>query len=130
MRRCWSACLYLVACTCVQVCYAAIAAAQPPDSQSSPEQALQEVTVTAHKLIDERTLYRIIIPRFVKSHGAPNPSSRQVGRWTSPFVICPRTVGLKPAAADYVSHRILTVAATVGAPTAVYGHCKLSVEII
>jgi hypothetical protein len=91
---------------------------------------LQEVTVTARKQIDERTLQRVIIPRFVRSHGIPSPRSRQIGRWIRPASVCPSTTGLTPASADYVSRRIITVAMSVGAPTADYGHCKPTVEII
>ena len=130
MRHRRFAWLYLATWTSVQVCCTGIAAAQAPDAQSGGRQALQEVTVTARKLIDERTLYRVIIPRFVKSHGAENPRSRQVGRWTAPASICPSAAGLQASAVDYLSRRILTVAASVGAPTAVYGHCRTNVEVV
>ncbi len=109
----------------------AVAPAQSKEGSAPAQpQALEEVTVTAVKQSDERTLDRVIIPRFVASHGVPNPYSHQLGRWRSPGAICPSTVGLRPAFADYVSHRILSVAASVGAPTAVYGHCKATVEVI
>jgi hypothetical protein len=97
------------------------------ETESEP---LQEVTVTARKQIDERTLKRLIIPRFVRSHGIPSPKSHQIGRWIRPGSVCPSTTGLTPASADYVSRRIITVAMSVGAPTAVYGHCTPTVEII
>ena len=129
MRHRRFAWLYLVAWISVQVSYANIATAQSPDSQSGPG-PLQEVTVTAHKLIDQTTLYRVIIPRFVKSHAAENPRSRQVGRWTIPAMICPSAEGLQAAAVDYLSRRILAVAASVGAPTAKYGHCLTNVEVV
>jgi hypothetical protein len=90
---------------------------------------LQEVTVTAHKL-DQRRLDQVIIPRFVQAHGAPNPVSHQVGRWRSPAVICPSVDGLSPTAAQYISRRVITVAANVGAPTRVFGHCNPNIEII
>jgi hypothetical protein len=130
MRRCWSAWLHFVAWTCVQVCCAGIAAAQSPDSQPGAEQPLQEVMVTARKRIDQRTLYQVIIPRFVKSHAAENPRSAQVGRWTLPASICARAEGLRAASLDYLSRRILAVAASVGAPTATYGHCLTNVEVV
>ena len=104
--------------------------AKAQDSQAGSEQTLQEVTVTAHRQIDDRTLDRVIIPRFVASHGAPNPKSNQVGRWTPYLPVCPSTLGLKPAFADYVSRRVLAVAAMVGAPAARYGRCKFTVEIV
>lgn len=109
---------------------AGTASADPQGTQSKSQEPLQEVTVTAHRQIDDHTLDRVIIPRFVASHGAPSPKSNQVGRWTSYFPICPNTKGLKPAFADYVSRRVLAVAAMVGAPTARYGRCKFTVEIV
>jgi hypothetical protein len=112
------------------VAFAGIAAADPQGAQSKSTQPLQEVTVTAQKQVDDHTLDRVIIPRFVKSRGKPNSFSGQVTRWTRPNTICPFTIGLEPAAADFVSHRITTVAASVGAPVAQQGHCKPSVEII
>jgi hypothetical protein len=107
-----------------------IVAAQSKDDPTTADSApLQEVTVTARRF-DERRLDRVIVPRFVASHGAPNPKSNQVGRWTPYLPICPSTTGLKPAFADYVSRRVLAVAAMVGAPAARYGRCKFTVEII
>jgi len=114
----------------VMVAYAGTVAADPQGLQSNSQQPLQEVSVTAQKLIDKRTLDRVIIPRFVKSHGKPNSFSGQVTRWTRPDIICPSTIGLEPAAADFVSHRITTLAASVGAPVARHAHCKPNVEVI
>jgi hypothetical protein len=109
----------------------AITAAQPKDnSLTAGSDPLPEVLVTARKPVDQRILKQVIIPRFVQSHGAPNPRSHQVGRWSSPAFICPSAVGLKAAAVDYLAHRILAVAASVGAPTAVFGHCRTNVEVI
>jgi hypothetical protein len=110
--------------------YAGKDVAEAQGSQSGSEQPLQEVTVTAHRQIDDRTLDRVIIPRFVQSHGAPNPRSNQVGRWTHPGFICVNTIGLKPPAAGYVSRRIAAVAKSVGAPTSENRHCEPDVEII
>jgi hypothetical protein len=134
MRRNGSAVRWLSALSCflagVIEAYAGAAAADPQASQSNSQPPVQEVTVTAHKLIDERTLDRVIIPQFVKSHGAQNRRSHQIGRWTSPASICPSAEGIQAPAADYLARRILAVAASVGAPTAVYGHCRTNVEVI
>jgi hypothetical protein len=121
----WSGALAVVI-----VAFAGTAAADPKGAQSSSQEPLQEVTVTAQKQIDKRTLDRVIIPRFVKSHGKPNSFSGQVTRWTRPDIICASTIGLEPAAADFVSHRITTLAASVGAPVAKQAHCLPNVEII
>ncbi len=110
--------------------FAGIAAADPQGAQPKSQQSLQEVTVTAQKQIDDQTLDRVIIPSFVKSHGKPNSFSGQVSRWSRPDLICPSTIGLERAAADFVSHRITTLAASVGAPTARQSHCRPNVEVI
>jgi hypothetical protein len=115
---------------CVIVAFAGTASADPQEAQSKSKQPLQEVTVTAQKQVDEHTLDRVIIPRFVQSHGKPNSFSGQVSRWTRPDIICPSTIGLEPAAADFVSHRIKTLAASVGAPVAQHAHCLPNVEVI
>jgi hypothetical protein len=77
VRRWWSDCYCLVSWTCVLVCamasYAGTDVAKAQNSQLDSDQTLQEVTVTAHRQIDDRKLDRVIIPRFVASHGAPNP---------------------------------------------------------
>jgi hypothetical protein len=112
------------------VSYAGTDVSKVRNSQSGSEQTLQEVTVTAHRQLDDRTLDRVIIPRFVASHGAPNPRSNQVGRWTPYLPVCPSTMGLKPAFAEFVSRRVFAVAAMVGAPAARYGRCKFTVEIV
>ena len=104
----------------------------PPFSAASPSrnsEPLEEVTVTAHRL-DQRKLDHVIIPRFVQSHGSPNPVTHQVGRWTRPWSICLKTTGLNPAYADFVSHRVIVVATRVGAPVAVNQRCAPTVEII
>lgn len=115
----------------VIVAYSPATTADPRGPQSNSQQPLQEVTVTAQKQIDKRTLDRVIIPRFVKSHGKPNSFSGQVTRWTRPDIICPSTIGLEPAAADFVSQRIKTLATSVGAPVVrEHVHCLPNVEII
>ena len=117
---------YCLACFCLWACLlGTVTVAQPQDTP----QALQEVTVAAQRLVPRR-LDEVIIPRFVRSHGVPSPASNQVARWRRPNTICASTEGLKAAAAEYVSRQVLSVAANVGAPTAIYGHCKPNVEII
>ena len=106
------------------------AAADPQAAPSHSPQPLQEVTVNAQQQPDVHTLERVIIPRFVKSHGKPSSFSGQLGRWSKPYSICPSTIGLEPAAAEFISRRITTLAASVGAPVAPHGRCLPNVEII
>ncbi len=94
----------------------------PPDSHS-----LQQVEVVSSKL-SRRALNRIVT-HFVASHAEPTGTMNQVGRWRE--VICPKTSGLKPLYAEFVSRRIMAVAHSIGAPTArsVRG-CAVNVEIV
>jgi outer membrane lipoprotein SlyB len=61
---------------------------------------------------------------FVRSHAAASRIG-QMTRWGEP--ICPTTVGLSPEMNDFVSERIKTVAAQVGAPA---GRCKSDVVVV
>jgi hypothetical protein len=123
----------LLSSTTLVLCAAALpATAFPEVNDSSGVQQtppLQEVTVSARRL-DKDLLEQVIIPRFVESHGAPNPRTNQVGRWMSPWTICPKIRGVKPAAQDYVAHRIIDVATHVGAPAEADPQCKATVEVI
>lgn len=110
---------------------ASVMAASAGTPAPDPMETLQEVTVTAQRQFDKRTLDRVVIPRFVTAHGKPNSFSDQVTRWTRPNIICPTTIGLHPSAANLVSQRIMTLATSVGAPVArQYPHCKPNVEVI
>jgi hypothetical protein len=103
----------------------ALAAAGPA---SGKPQALEEVTVSARRDIDHRTLKRVVIPEFVASHGVLSERSGQIGRWRT--AVCPMTVGLKPEHDNYVSQRILAVARDVGAPAQQVGLCTPNVQIL
>jgi hypothetical protein len=118
--------------TCLLVCafatYPSIAGAQSHVSQAGSEQTLQEVTVTAIRLQDHRTLVRAV-SGFVTSHSAPSTRTNQIGRWHEP--VCPLVTGLQPPGRDFVTQEILDVARGVGAPTAPVGKkCDVTVEIV
>jgi len=89
---------------------------------------LEEVTVSARRQIDARTLEHVVIPRFVAQHGMPNPKINQIGRWHS--YVCPMTVGLQALPAEFVSRRIVAVARGVGAPTKRAGECRNNVQVV
>src|ERR1700722_2147042 len=97
MRTSWSTRLYLSTwisvLSCAMATNAGTAVAQSRDSQSSSQQALQEVTVTAHRLNEHRALERAV-SSFVTSHSAPAARSGQIGRWHEP--VCPLVTGLQP----------------------------------
>jgi hypothetical protein len=109
-------------------CYPGRSVAQSQGSQSGPDQALQEVTVTAKRLQDHRALARAV-SGFVASHSEPGARINQIGRWQAP--LCPLVIGLQPPAQDYFTREILDVARSVGAPAASGGNnCAVTVEIV
>lgn len=89
------------------------AAAQPKPGDS--------VTVTGAR--DPLT-----IRRFVETFAAPTRITGKIARWE--VGVCPVTVGLKPAYAQYVSQRVREVAALVGAPANDDDACKPNIEIV
>jgi hypothetical protein len=105
-----------------------IAGAYSHDSTSRSEPALQEVTVTAERLHDQRTLERAVTG-FVTSHSAPSTRINRIGRWRAP--VCPLVAGLQAPGRDYLTREILNVARSVGAPTGPAGaKCPVTVEIV
>jgi hypothetical protein len=104
-------------------------AASPQDDAAAPAATkVESVIITARKPIDQRTLEHVVLPQFVKSHGTPSERVGQVGRWYAQ--LCPETVGLQPAANEYISRRVVEVARQVGAPTKNAGKCTANVKII
>jgi hypothetical protein len=104
-------------------------ALSPQDTAAIASSApVEEVVVSASKLIDRKTLEHVVLPRFVKSHGTPSERIGQIGRWYAK--VCPETVGLQPAYNEYISRRIVEVARSVGAPTQRAGKCAGNVKII
>src|SRR3974390_2009599 len=88
------------------------ALASPADKSSRDLQPLDEVTVSARKDIDRRTLEHVVVPRFVESHGAASERSGQIGRWHES--VCPETFGLQSLSNEFVSRRVVDVARRVG----------------
>ena len=82
---------------------------------ASPSSRLETVTVTAAKLN-----LGDIIRTYVKSFAAPSPYLGKIARWESG--VCPKVMGLQPAAATLVVDRIKAVAKMVGAPISTKEH--------
>jgi hypothetical protein len=123
MRGCWTCVL-----ACVIATYACTAGAQSADAPSTSGQPLEEVTVTATRAQDHRTLARAV-SGFVESHSAPGTRINQIGRWHEN--VCPLVSGLQPQGRDFITRNILNVARAVGAPTGVVGKkCPITVEIV
>jgi len=90
---------------------------------------LPEVSVTAPRPPTAQELAGNTVPNFVKNHSTPSRVIGQLTRWETP--VCPRTLGLSPDAMDdFVTARILAVAAAVNAPHAPSPHCKPNVFIL
>jgi hypothetical protein len=117
MHRRWSIRVRLLARICILVGVIAdcgnTAVAQQGATDSTPDAPLQEVTVTAARVLDHRTLVHAV-SGFVKSHSAPGARINQVGRWH--LNVCPQVTGLQPACNDFVVREVLDVARDVGAP--------------
>jgi hypothetical protein len=95
---------------------------------SGESEPLQEVTVSASRVLDHRTLARAV-SGFVESHSTPGARINQIGRWHQN--VCPQVTGLRPAFSDFVTREILNVARGVGAPTRPAGKkCSVNVEIL
>ena len=106
-----------------------ISGTAPPSSPArqvtSNGQPLEEVTVVGKT--DLPTLKHEIY-QFVQSHAKPSTLIGQIGRWHEK--VCPAVTGLQSAAAEVVSHRIESVARSVGAPTVTPGKkCSVNIEV-
>jgi hypothetical protein len=109
-------------------------AAQPVSSaaQTSTSPPLPEVTVTAPRPPTPQELAGDAVANFVHTHAGPSVVAGQLARWgvgRGPG-ICPLTQGLSPRLNDFVTARILAVAASVGAPLEPAGQCKHNVYIV
>jgi hypothetical protein len=126
-----SAICFVLGSSLLLICGASLsrdASASPTDKSSRDLQPLDEVTVSARKDIDRRTLEHVVVPRFVESHGGASERSGQIGRWHES--VCPETFGLQPLSNEFVSRRVVDVARRVGVPTKNAGKCTPNVEII
>lgn len=84
------------------------------DASSTPATKLPEVTVTAPRPPTPQELAGDAVHNFVRVHAAPALVTGQLARWN--VEVCPKTEGLSPAVSDFISARILAIAASVGAP--------------
>lgn len=112
----------------IGVCFSACAAAAAQDTGAAPAVGGQasEVDITAK--FDARKLEKEIIPRFIDLHAIPNARQQQIGRWFIP--LCPETQGLKSKEDEFVTKRILEVAARAGAPAASSSECQTNVDVV
>ena len=104
---------------CVTALAAVMAFAGPAYAQKTPE----TVVVTGQRDIDT------VVSQFVEQHAKPNRKTGQYMR-DDVWPVCPVTLGLPKAFNDFVTARVLAVAASVGAKTGAPGTCKPNVEIL
>jgi len=83
---------------------------------------IPEVTVIAPRPPTPQELAGKAVPDFLRTHAAPAMITGQLARWN--VGICPLTSGLTLAFNDFVSARLLAIAASVGAPTEFRGGCR------
>lgn len=93
--------------------------------QTSPP-PLPEISVTAPRPPTPEELAGDAVRTFIHTHAAPAVVSGQLARWGvgRDVGICPLTVGLSPSFNEFISARILAVAASVGAPIQAGGRCS------
>jgi hypothetical protein len=121
--------LYAIGLTFCSLMAQAGEAASPQDKNARPAPVapLEEIVVSANRMVDHRTLERVVVP-FVESHVTPSPRFGQISRWYEP--ICPQTIGLKPLYNEFISRRVVEVARRVRAPTRRAGSCTPNIEIL
>ena len=94
---------------------------------AEPAVPVPEVTVIAPRPPTPEELAGEAVPNFIASHARPSTVIHQITRWH--IGICPAAYGLSPAFNDFVTARLLAVAATVGAPRDPATKCSHNVEI-
>jgi hypothetical protein len=98
----------------VIVLFASVAAA-------SAQPSTEHVTVTG-------TRARPVIDGFVQAFVKPARMTGKFARWEDR--ICPVTVGLRPAATSFVTHRVKQIAAQAGAPVNDSERCRANIAIV
>ena len=77
--------------------------------------------------MERRRLDHVLIPRFIRSHGALTTKTDQLARWRRG--LCPEAIGLSAEFTAFVVRRIKEVAASVGAPVDPSAKCKPNARI-
>src|SRR5579862_2029957 len=104
---------------------AALAQSAPSSPATTPGKP-ETVIVTGHR---SRQDIDTIVSQFVDMHAATN---RKTGQYMRDDIgpVCPITLGLPQAFDDFVTARVVQVAASVGAKTDATGKCKPNIEIL
>jgi hypothetical protein len=91
-------------------------------SAQSPRTSTEDITVPGMRQVPGA-----VIDTFVGAITSPARAGK-IARWTTG--VCPRTMGLSPKFADYVTWRVRDVARQIGAPVAADEGCKPNIHII
>jgi hypothetical protein len=97
-------------------------------SVATGDAGIPNVLVTAPTPPTARELAGNAVPDFVTSHSTPSRVLGQLARWSDP--VCPETAGLPASMNEFVTARIIAVAAAVGAPHAESPNCKPNIVIL
>jgi hypothetical protein len=92
------------------------------DTAPSPGPQLPSVTVIARPPPSPQEIAGEAVHDFVRAHAKPSVITGQLARWK--LQICPITQGLSPELNEFVSARLLAIAASVGAPRQDSENCK------
>jgi hypothetical protein len=110
----------------VLVAGAAMAQSASPPVKTPAANKPETVVVTAPRTQQE---IDTIVSRFVDLHAATN---RKTGQYMRDDIgpVCPVTLGLPQAFDDFITARVVQVAASVGAKTDATGKCPPNIEIL
>ena len=92
------------------------------DTTPSPGPQLPSVTVIARPPPTLQEIAGEAVHDFIRVHARPSIITGQLARWK--LQICPITQGLSPELNEFVSARLLAVAASIGAPHQDSEKCK------
>ena len=92
------------------------------DTTPSPGPQLPSVTVIARPPPTSQEIAGEAVHDFIRVHARPSIITGQLARWK--LQICPITQGLSPELNEFVSARLLAVAASIGAPHQESEKCK------
>jgi hypothetical protein len=92
------------------------------DTTPSPGPQLPSVTVIARPPPTPQEIAGEAVHDFIRVHARPSLITGQLARWK--LQICPITQGLSPEFNEFVSARLLAIAATIGAPHQDSEKCK------
>jgi hypothetical protein len=117
--------LALLCMTCLPVLGARQGGGDAADEAPPPQ---NQVTVTGRKERELRHLDQVVVPQFLRAHGAPAAETGQLARWRRP--LCVQTTGLSAGFNAFVTRRVEEVAASIGGPAPGDAKCTPNVLVL